>query len=329
MAENRLIYIVIFSLFLVLSCEDSPDNPPQEIDKKTISGSRFLDLAKKSGCLACHNEEKIIVGPSWRAVSERYVGDVDACTKLIKKVKNGGTGNWTDITKGAPMPSFSERVTAENINTLVSYILGISGENCGGEKLINLQANTSPTTIDLKQGEKSNLYFSTDYYSVNSIYNIEIIMINGIVDLSIEYVESRDNLVVIMPINGINGIDGQTSYEFIPTKRVYDLMITAKTDAIFSLTITTSENTFLSLAKVSGCLACHSILKKIVGPAWLDVSDRYRGDAAAEAMLIEKVKQGGSGNWTDVPSGPYMPPYSPRVSDANITRLVQEILKLQ
>ncbi len=32
----------------------------------------------------------------------------------------------------------------------------------------------------------------------------------------------------------------------------------------------------LGLAKKSGCLACHSVEKKVVGPAWQDVSARYK-----------------------------------------------------
>src|SRR3569832_1952950 len=32
----------------------------------------------------------------------------------------------------------------------------------------------------------------------------------------------------------------------------------------------------LELAKKSGCLACHSVEKKVVGPAWQDVSNKYK-----------------------------------------------------
>jgi cytochrome c len=41
-----------------------------------VSGSAFadLDLAKKSGCLACHSVEKKIVGPAWKDVAARYKG---------------------------------------------------------------------------------------------------------------------------------------------------------------------------------------------------------------------------------------------------------------
>jgi cytochrome c len=80
----------------------------------------------------------------------------------------------------------------------------------------------------------------------------------------------------------------------------------------------------LELAKKSGCLACHSVDKKVVGPAWKDVGVKYKGNADGKKMLVEKVQKGGKGNWGDVP----MPPYSPRVSDADIDTLVTFVLSL-
>jgi len=55
------------------------------------------------------------------------------------------------------------------------------------------------------------------------------------------------------------------------------------------------------LAKKNGCAACHSIDKKMVGPAWMDVANKYKGDAGAQAMLITKVSKGGGGVWGKVP----------------------------
>ena len=80
----------------------------------------------------------------------------------------------------------------------------------------------------------------------------------------------------------------------------------------------------LALAKKSGCLACHSIEKKVVGPAWKDVSAKYKGDASMKAKLVAKVKAGGKGVWGQVP----MPPYSPRVADADIEKLVGFVLSI-
>lgn len=84
----------------------------------------------------------------------------------------------------------------------------------------------------------------------------------------------------------------------------------------------------LTLAKQSGCLACHNVDKKIVGPAWKDVSARYKNDKEAKTKLIAKIKAGGKGNWTEVTGGMAMPPYSPRVSDNDIEVLVDFVLSL-
>jgi cytochrome c len=82
-------------------------------------------------------------------------------------------------------------------------------------------------------------------------------------------------------------------------------------------------------AKKHGCVACHAIDKKMVGPAWNDVSARYRGDAGARDALIAKVKAGGAGNWNDITGGIAMPPNSPRVPDDAIAGLVDFILSLE
>jgi cytochrome c len=79
-----------------------------------------------------------------------------------------------------------------------------------------------------------------------------------------------------------------------------------------------------ALAQKSNCLMCHSVDKKILGPAYKEVAAKYKGDKAAEARLIQKVKAGGSGAWGDMP----MPPNSPQVKDEDIKTLVQWILSL-
>ena len=98
--------------------------------------------------------------------------------------------------------------------------------------------------------------------------------------------------------------------------------------AAAALLISGQATADLDLAKKSGCLACHSVDKKVVGPGWKDVAAKYAGDAGAKDTLIGKVAAGGKGNWTDVTGGVPMPPYSPRVADADIATLVDFILGL-
>src|ERR1700675_3034890 len=46
------------------------------------------------------------------------------------------------------------------------------------------------------------------------------------------------------------------------------------------------------LVKAKGCLACHAVAEKKVGPAYKDVAAKYKGNKDAEAMLIAKLKDG-------------------------------------
>ncbi|MDA1107508.1 MAG: c-type cytochrome, partial [Proteobacteria bacterium] len=79
-----------------------------------------------------------------------------------------------------------------------------------------------------------------------------------------------------------------------------------------------------ALAKQSGCLACHNIEQKRVGPSWNDVGKKYKGDAGARDNLIKWVHAGGTGRW----QMGTMPAYSPRVPDADIEKLVDFMLSL-
>ena len=76
-----------------------------------------------------------------------------------------------------------------------------------------------------------------------------------------------------------------------------------------------------ALAKKHNCLACHTVDKKLVGPAYKEIAKKYKGQNVA-AKLQEKVKKGGQGVWGPVP----MPP-NPAVPDADIKTLVDWILK--
>jgi cytochrome c len=78
-----------------------------------------------------------------------------------------------------------------------------------------------------------------------------------------------------------------------------------------------------ALAKKHNCLACHSVDKKVIGPAYKDVAKKYKGQAGVAAKLYDKVKKGGQGVWGPIP----MPPNA-AVPDADVKKLVDWILKL-
>ena len=78
-----------------------------------------------------------------------------------------------------------------------------------------------------------------------------------------------------------------------------------------------------ALASKSGCLACHNVEKKVVGPSYMEVAAKYKGDKTAQAKLEKKVKEGGTGVWGQIPMPPNTIP-----SDADIKKLVTMILAL-
>jgi len=82
------------------------------------------------------------------------------------------------------------------------------------------------------------------------------------------------------------------------------------------------------LHKKYGCIACHADDKKLVGPAYQDVADKYRADykkdaKAVVAKLSAKVKAGGSGVWGPVPMTPHG-----HVPDADIQKMVKAVLDM-
>jgi len=75
------------------------------------------------------------------------------------------------------------------------------------------------------------------------------------------------------------------------------------------------------LAQSSGCMTCHAVDKKLIGPSFKDIAAKYKSDKAAEAKLAQKVKAGGSGTWGSIP----MPPNA-HVKENDIKTLVHWIL---
>ena len=79
-----------------------------------------------------------------------------------------------------------------------------------------------------------------------------------------------------------------------------------------------------ALATKNNCMACHSVDKKLVGPAFKDVAKKYAGQKDAEAMLITKVIKSGSGIWGAIPI-----PANSQLKEADAKTLVTWILALK
>jgi cytochrome c len=77
------------------------------------------------------------------------------------------------------------------------------------------------------------------------------------------------------------------------------------------------------LIEASDCKGCHSITKKSIGPAYVDVAKKYKGDNTALERLTKKVIAGGSGVWGETPMSAH-----PQLSTADAADMVKYILNI-
>ncbi|SAK73748.1 c-type cytochrome [Caballeronia ptereochthonis] len=77
----------------------------------------------------------------------------------------------------------------------------------------------------------------------------------------------------------------------------------------------------MAVARSNACMGCHAIDRKLVGPSFQQVAEKYKGDAQAGAKLEKKVKNGGAGVW-----GPIPMPSHPKMTDADIRTVVAWVL---
>lgn len=75
------------------------------------------------------------------------------------------------------------------------------------------------------------------------------------------------------------------------------------------------------LAGQYGCMACHGMVHKQVGPGFAQVAARYRGDTGAAQRLAGKIHHGSVGTW-----GRVIMPRQPRMSDADARLLARWVL---
>jgi cytochrome c len=57
----------------------------------------------------------------------------------------------------------------------------------------------------------------------------------------------------------------------------------------------------IELAKTNGCLSCHAMHEKVVGPAYSAVAEKYKDDKDAMSSLVQSIQRGSKGKWGRVP----------------------------
>lgn len=73
----------------------------------------------------------------------------------------------------------------------------------------------------------------------------------------------------------------------------------------------------------SDCRSCHATNEKVLGPAFMQIAQKYKGDFAAPDRLAKKIIAGGQGVWGDA-----MMPAHTNMADADAKAIVKYILSL-
>ncbi len=92
--------------------------------------------------------------------------------------------------------------------------------------------------------------------------------------------------------------------------------------AALAASVSFAAQASLDLAKSKGCLGCHTVDKKFVGPGYKDVAAKYKANKNAESMLVGSILKGSSGKWGATP----MPPNA--VTEAEAKTLAKWVLTL-
>jgi cytochrome c len=79
-----------------------------------------------------------------------------------------------------------------------------------------------------------------------------------------------------------------------------------------------------SLMKKSDCYTCHTSDTKLIGPSFKEIAERYPAKKNNIETLVDKIINGGSGNWGQVP----MQAHS-NMSKTDATEIVNYILSLK
>lgn len=77
------------------------------------------------------------------------------------------------------------------------------------------------------------------------------------------------------------------------------------------------------LIEASDCKGCHSIAKKSIGPAYMDVAKKYKDDKSALERLTRKVIAGGSGVWGETPMSAH-----PQLSATDAADMIKYVLNV-
>lgn len=197
------------------------------------------------------------------------------------------TFSW-DFGDGTKSNEINPKHSYDEVGVYEAKLLVTDQEGLNSEAKIQIQVGNSPPVVSINWEGNQSFYFSKEAipYAVK-ITDLEDQKIDlSQVEFTIDYLEGGFDLIQI----------GHQEEEL------------------------SIGETYINEA---GCKACHAIEKESVGPTYLDVSEKYKGQADAKEYLTDKIKNGGGGVW-----GERVMPGHTHIEDGQIEVMVDFILEL-
>ncbi|MEO7823004.1 MAG: ThuA domain-containing protein [Gemmatimonadaceae bacterium] len=120
----------------VVSAPSGPVTAPTSSDGQHATGRRLIE---GSTCLSCHQTSRKSIGPAYADVARKYRNDRTATVRLVRKIREGGSGVWGNMN----MPAHPQ-ITESQASAMVAYILSLGARRTGTPSLPDRGAYVAP-----------------------------------------------------------------------------------------------------------------------------------------------------------------------------------------
>jgi len=133
-----------------------------EDDNEKPLGARLI---ARSDCKTCHNTYVKTVGPSYLDIAKKYPNTDENVVMLVKKVKNGGAGNW-----GEAAMSAHPELDVVDVKNMIGYIMDLDKADEANQKAM---AATDVSDVDLMKGEEGIVPADMNLGAIGNVYLYE------------------------------------------------------------------------------------------------------------------------------------------------------------
>ncbi|AEV25333.1 c-type cytochrome [Azospira sp. APE16] len=113
--------LLMMGLVLSWGAVQAADNSASAARAFCDSGklAKGAEIAVFRGCLGCHTVDSKRIGPSYQEIAKKYPHTPDVVAQLAKKIRDGGKGNWGELS----MPA--NPVSEAEAQTLAEWVLSL------------------------------------------------------------------------------------------------------------------------------------------------------------------------------------------------------------